>query len=182
MKRSAPRVCPGFAIFIAGLLPFAATWASAQAPAYSTIPARSPQAMAAAEEQAFAPAGGFGPNVNVTNETGAQSETSVAVDPTNPMHVIQSVNDLTSTAAVYESTDGGATWTNTGLPTNGAFCYDTWDSFDTAGNAFVSFQCFDQRIAYKLAGTSTWVATTLSIAGVSPDRDMVAVDNNTGSP
>jgi hypothetical protein len=123
----------------------------------------------------------FGTNVNVTNQTGAQSETSVAVDPTNPLHIIESVNDLTNTAAVYESVDGGATWVNSNLTTSGSFCYDTWDAFNSNGDAFVSFECSDQRIAYKLAGTSTWVATKLTIAGSFPDRDMVTVDNSSAS-
>lgn len=170
-----------FATLAAGLLFLAISiGASAQAP-YSTAPVRSPQQLAAAEDEAFNPAG-LGTNVNVTNETGAQSETSVAVDPTNPMHVIESVNDLTNTAAVYESNDGGATWTNINLTTNGSFCYDTWDAFNSNGDLFVSFECSDQRIAYRLAGTTTWVAMKFTIAGISPDRDMVAVDNNVGSP
>src|SRR3989442_3184913 len=33
-------------------------------------------------------------NVNVTNKNGAQSETSVAVDPTNPLHMLADANDL----------------------------------------------------------------------------------------
>jgi hypothetical protein len=43
-------------------------------------------------------------------------------------------------------------------------------------------ECSDQRIAYKLAGTSTWVATKFTIAGSFPDRDMVAVDTSSTSP
>jgi hypothetical protein len=124
----------------------------------------------------------LGNNINISNQAGAQSETSVAADPTNTMHVIESVNDLTNTAAVYESFDGGATWANSNLTTNGAFCYDTWDAFNAAGDAFVSFECSDQRIAYKLAGSSTWVATKFTIAGSAPDRDMVTVDNAPNSP
>jgi len=124
----------------------------------------------------------IGNNVNVTNKSGTQSETSVAVDPTNRMHILESVNDLTNTATVYESFDGGATWANSNLTTSGAFCYDTWLAFNTSGDAFTSFECSDQRIAYKLHGSSVWVATKFTIAGTFPDRDMVAIDNNPGSP
>src|SRR5581483_774236 len=124
----------------------------------------------------------LGPNVNVTNKSGPQSETSVGVDPTNPLHMLSSANDLTSTAVVYESVDGGQTWVNSNLTTNGAFCYDTWIAFNTNGDAFVSFECSDQRIAYKLAGQNTWIATKLTNAGGFPDRDMVTVDNSISSP
>src|SRR6476661_4805424 len=67
---------------------------------------------------AGSPAGHFnpfavGPNKNITNRAGAQSETSIAVDPTNFKHQIASSNDLTSTQQVYESFDRGITWTLT---------------------------------------------------------------------
>jgi hypothetical protein len=146
---------------------------------FNTVPARSAQPLA--PQQSFGSIT-IGPNVNVTNQPGPQSETSVSVDPTNPMHLLESVNDLTNTAAVYESTDGGAHWTNSNLTTNGSFCYDTWLAFNLAGDAFTSFECSDQRIAYKLHGTHTWVATTFTIAGGFPDRDMVTVDNSPISP
>ena len=161
---------------------FLSTAAAAQSnPAYNTVPVISGFSGPTTQDQ-NAPFVVIGSNVNITNEAGAQSETSVAADPTNPMHVLESVNDLTNTAAVWESFDGGATWANSNLTTNGAFCYDTWLGFNTNGDAFISFECSDQRIAYKLAGTSTWVATKLTIAGSFPDRDMVAIDNTLNSP
>jgi hypothetical protein len=183
MKRFADQRLVLAATFVTGLLFVTLTVSTAVAQAarpFSTAPVRSPlAAQLSGDPDTFVT---IGTNVNVTNEAGAQSETSVAVDPTNPLHIIESVNDLTNTAAVYESVDGGATWTNTNLTTNGAFCYDTWDAFNTNGDAFVSFECSDQRVAYKLAGTSTWVATKLTIAGTAPDRDMIAIDNNANSP
>jgi len=123
-----------------------------------------------------------GTNVNITNKSGAQSETSVAVDPTNGLHLLAASNDLTATSIFYESTDGGRTWTNAGLNLGSAFCYDTWLDFNAAGDAFASYECGDERIAYRKAGTSTWVKTTLTNAGGFPDRDMVTVDTTSGSP
>jgi len=175
------QIHPAAASFATGLLLIAASIPGANAQnRFSTVPMPHPVSPSAFEDT-FTPFT-LGPNVNVTNQTGAQSETSVAVDPTNPMHIIESVNDLTNTAAVYESVDGGVTWVNSNLTTSGSFCYDTWDGFNANGDAFVSFECSDQRIAYKLAGTSTWVATKLTIAGSFPDRDMMTVDNTTTSP
>lgn len=166
-------------LFTCATIPSASAQDVQQPRAFSTMPLRTAQPPVTGE-----PGGAItiGPNVNVTNQPGPQSETSVAVDPTNPMHVLESVNDLTNTAAVYESMDGGATWVNSNLTTNGAFCYDTWLAFNTNGDAFISFECSDQRIAYKLANTNTWVATTLANAGGFPDRDMVTIDNSPSSP
>ncbi|MGH9500080.1 MAG: hypothetical protein ACRD3L_13145 [Terriglobales bacterium] len=123
----------------------------------------------------------IGPNTNVTNKSGPQSETSVAVDPTNRMHVYTSVNDLTTTAAVYESMDGGVTFTRSNFNPPG-FCYDTWLAFNANGDAFVSYECGDQDIAYKKAGQSNWTLTKFTIAGSFPDRDMVTVDTSPSSP
>ena len=121
-----------------------------------------------------------GKNVNVSNESGAQSETSVAVDPTNPKHIITSVNDLTGsfTASAYESTDGGITFKSTYRSSASSTCYDTWDAFNLNGDAFVSYECFDQRIAYRKKGQRNWTEIVLSNAGGAPDRDMVTVDNS----
>ena len=124
-----------------------------------------------------------GKNVNVSNEAGAQSETSVAVDPTNPKHIISSVNDLTAnfTASAYESTDGGATFKSTYRSPSTNFCYDTWDAFNLKGDAFVSYECGDERIAYRKKGQTKWTEVVLTMAGAAPDRDMVTIDNSTTS-
>jgi hypothetical protein len=125
----------------------------------------------------------LGTNVNVTNKAGAQSETAVAVDPTNPKHVLSASNDLVDTAIVYESFDGGATWANAGLSL-ASFCYDPWLDFNAAGDAFFSYECSDQRYAYRIHGTSTWVQTKFpsSLVGSFPDRDMIVLDTNSASP
>lgn len=167
----------------AGFLLFSVTTigATAQTRPYNTVP------MPRANAAPLSPSSGInitiGPNTNVSNEAGAQSETSVAVNPTNPMDVIASVNDLNApggaAASAYESLDGGVTFTNTYITPSNSFCYDTWDAFNANGDAFVSYECFDQRIAYRKAGTTNWTEIKLSpLAGSSPDRDMVTVDNS----
>jgi hypothetical protein len=123
-------------------------------------------------------------NINITNKTAAQSETSIAVDPTDPRHVVAASNDLSSFSTyngVYESFDGGRTWANANLNLN-VFCYDPWLDFNAQGDVFFAYECSDQRIAYKLHGTNVWVKTTLVSGGPFPDRDMVVIDDNAGSP
>ena len=168
------------ALAVGSLLISGAAAQSAQHQTFNSVPQRSSTQVPLFEEYIGSLV--IGANVNVTNKTGAQSETGVGVDPLNSQHVLSSVNDLTSTAAVYESFDGGTTWANANLTTNGAFCYDTWIAFNANGDQFVSFECSDQRIAYRNAGSSTWVATKLTNAGSFPDRDMVTVDNSPTSP
>ncbi|MBZ5721725.1 MAG: glycoside hydrolase [Acidobacteriia bacterium] len=170
----------------AGLLFVSATiTAGAQTRGFNTVPTRSTHAAPLTESSPVNVT--VGPNTNVTNETGAQSETSVAVNPTNPMDIITSVNDLNPSgnaeASAYESLDGGVTFTSTYKTPVPGFCYDTWDAFNANGDAFVSYECSDQRIAYRKAGTTNWVEIKLSpLAGSFPDRDMVTVDNSPTSP
>lgn len=165
-------------IAAAGLVLGVPTSAVGQARSYNTVPVR-PQQSVPTEDSAGSIV--IGPNVNITNKTGPQSETGVAVDPTNPMHILTSVNDLVSTAAVYESLDGGVTFTKSNFNPVG-FCYDTWLGFNTNGDAFVSYECSDERIAFKKAGQTTWTEIKLTNAGVFPDRDMVTIDNSPSSP
>jgi hypothetical protein len=117
-------------------------------------------------------------------KSGAQSETSIAVDPTNPKHVASQCNDLANFSSyncVYESFNGGKTWASAGFNVN-TFCYDPWLRFGRDGDLFVAYECSDQRIAYRNAGSSTWVYTTLQNSSLFPDRDAVVVDNNPASP
>ena len=123
-------------------------------------------------------------NKNVTNKTGPQSETSVAVNPTNPLNILAASNDLTGalTTHVYESMDGGKSWSlvNTGIT---GFCYDPWLHFNDVGDAFFAYECSDQRYGYRLHGTSNWVLTTFTPgqAGGFPDRDMIITDDTSTS-
>jgi hypothetical protein len=159
---------------------------SAQTTRFNTVPSKSPSIAEDGLQDIIVPPLKLGANVNVTNEAGAQSETSVAVNPTNTMDILTSVNDLHAAsgaaASAYESLDGGLTWTSTYITPSSNFCYDTWLAFNANGDAFFSYQCSDQRIAYRKAGTTTWVETILTSAGISPDRDMVTVDNSPTSP
>src|SRR5207247_2868736 len=82
-------------------------------------------------------------NRDITNKTGAQSETSIAVDPTDPNHMYAASNDLANFStynSIYESFNRGATWASAGLNVN-AFCYDPWLDFNTAGDIFFAYEC-----------------------------------------
>jgi hypothetical protein len=123
-------------------------------------------------------------NRNITNKNGAQSETSIAVDPTDPKHVAAASNDLSSFSTyngVYESFDAGRTWRNSNINLN-IFCYDPWVDFNAEGDLFFAYECGDQRIAYKLKGSNTWVHQLLVNNSPFPDRDMVVVADNARSP
>jgi hypothetical protein len=125
-----------------------------------------------------------GKNSLVIHKTGAQSETSIAIDPTNTNHIMAQANDLSNFSAynaVYESFNRGRTWTPAGFNV-ATFCYDPWLRFNNDGDIFVAYECSDQRVAYRNAGSSTWNYTTLQNSSLFPDRDALVVDNNPSSP
>jgi len=54
------------------------------------------------------------PNFPVIIKPGAQSETTIAVDPTHRRHLLAASNDLADTTIVYESFNSGRNWVNVG--------------------------------------------------------------------
>jgi hypothetical protein len=124
-------------------------------------------------------------NVDVTKKNGAQSETTIAVDPTNNNHILATANDLSAPSGasvfVYESLDRGKTWADAGFNAGNGFCYDPWLAFNANGDAFLSYECFDQRISFRKAGTTTWTNSILVNSTPFPDRDMVVADTSSTS-
>ncbi len=99
----------------------------------------------------------------------AQNETSIAVDPMNPQHVLASYNDYRrgdGTCGVSYSLDGGRSWNDSttpngftrgngsigpGQPAFGSAPREYWQAggdtsvaFDTKGNAYLSCQAFQR--------------------------------------
>jgi hypothetical protein len=181
VRNKSARLIVVASVFAAGLLFVSATITSAyaqdtQTRPFNTVPVRSQQGTSVSPD--WPPAIVVGKNVNVTNEAGPQSETSVAADPTNPKHLLYSVNDLATTAGVWQSTDGGKTFSRTNF-SPAAFCYDTWLDFESGGTAFVSYECGgDERVAYEKKGQTAWTEIVIPNAGGFPDRDMVRIDNS----
>src|SRR5438128_2519444 len=86
----------------------------------------------------YAPAILVGPNLNVTKSSADDAETSIVVNPTNPLNLFAS--DTSSGANRY-SLDGGATWTDSDTSsifggTNGGDQQEAWDQF---GNLFMTY-------------------------------------------
>ena len=81
-----------------------------------------------------------GPNVNISKLTGNQAESTISINPTNPLNLFES--DTVSTATMstpgHFSTDGGETWRASdmsALPDSLGDVQTTWDSF---GNLFLT--------------------------------------------
>src|SRR2546425_5957312 len=149
-----------------------------------------------------------GDDVQVSTSTVPQNEPSVAVNPSNPQHLVAGANDQLLTRnwlAVYTSSDSGLTWTNGLIPMTG-----TLGSFQDASDPAVSFSengtLYYSGVAFNVAvrsntavavdGTifvskstddgSSFPTTTIvasgsnRIGGIFNDKPYLGVDETTG--
>src|SRR6266496_2861445 len=93
------------------------------------------------------PSVSVGANVDMSNEEGPQSETSIAINPSNPSQLVGGSNEIFRLPMRgYASSDGGATWTGVDLPLpppisqNGFdFGSDPGVAWDANGNVYYSY-------------------------------------------
>ena len=142
----------------------------------------------------------FGGNVDASHETGSQSETFIAIDPSNGGHVVAGENEIQRLPmrANY-SFDGGTTFCGVDLPlppprTQSGFDFGSDPSLaiDTKGNVYYSYIIVDfsgggsvngteMALSRSTDGGRTWTATywdPQTGEGQFNDKPMVTVDNN----
>jgi hypothetical protein len=145
-----------------------------------------------------------GANVDVSNECGPQSETFVAINPSQPKTLAGGSNEIFRLAMRgYFSTDAGNTWGGVDLPLPSAkgngfvFASDPSLAFDTRGSVYYSYINVYVGHGNGINGTSMGVArstdggrtypqfTEFSLSGGSDhfnDKPMITVDTNLSSP
>jgi hypothetical protein len=146
-----------------------------------------------------------GSNVDVSNEPGPQSETSIAINPNNGLQLVGGSNEIFRLPMRgYFSSNSGASWGAVDLPlppaitTNGTdFGSDPGVAWDTRGNVYYSYivvffnRFFDSingtelAIARSADGGHTWTATFVNLnagTGKFNDKPMITVDTNPNSP
>ena len=150
------------------------------------------------------PAFKVGPNVDVSNECGPQSETYITLNPARPTMLAGGSNEIFRLPMRgYFSSDGGSTWGGVDLPLpppkgNGIdFGSDPTLAFDTSGNVFYGFIVVYFGNGNGINGTAVAVArstdggrtyprlTVFSQEGGSGhfnDKTMITADTNVSSP
>ena len=140
-------------------------------------------------------------NVDVSRESGPQSETTIAASPTNPNSLVAGSNDIATLQdmmAAY-STNGGQSWTRSDIPIGatcaghgpGSIVGDPGLVAGPTGEYFFSYIGFcgdgtgEVDVAHSTDGGKTWtrqVAFPNVAAGYTPDKDQMGVDDNPNSP
>src|SRR5262249_12622260 len=145
-----------------------------------------------------------GPNVNVSNECGPQSETYITVNPARPTMLAGGSNEIFRLPMRgYFSSNGGVTWGGVDLPLppakgNGInFGSDPSLAFDASGNLYYSYIVVFFGSGNGINGTAMGVArstdggrsypqfTLFSLEGGSNhfnDKPMITADTNLTSP
>src|SRR5439155_19199144 len=140
-----------------------------------------------------------GPNVDVSNLPGAQSETAITIDPTNDRALLAGSNSFPEgTMRAYGSTDGGETWQGTTVfpapKHEGDTCAaDPGVGIDRTGRQYYSFirsspcQTGHPRlyVASRLGSDTPW-GTPVLVAPLRgarfDDKPAIAVDRAASSP
>ncbi len=146
-----------------------------------------------------------GSNVDVSNEQGPQSETSITINPDNPKQIVGGSNEIFRLPMRgYFSSDGGSTWGAVDLPlpantqnSHINFGSDPGVAWDGSGNVFYSYIVvfFNQNFAAVTAtemavarssdGGRTWTSTYFGLTTGSSlfnDKPYIGVDTNPASP
>jgi hypothetical protein len=144
-------------------------------------------------------------NVNTDTESiaGPHNETSIAVDPTDPKHLIGSANDYqlivnddgsiseTVYSRAHVSFDRGQTWTNYAIPFPAQYdgTGDPAVAFDADGRAYIatlgfSFETllpWDVVVSHSTDGGKSWTTPSVVFQGTSdssgtvvPDKEYIA--------
>src|SRR5205807_4485324 len=147
-----------------------------------------------------------GTNVDVSNECGPQSETFIAINPSNPKQLAAGSNEIFRLPMrAYFSSDGGKTWGGSDLPlppvigTNGVdFGSDPGVAFDSSNNLYYSYIVVffsagngvaingtEMAVARSTDGGRTWPKVTFFEfnGGQSHfnDKTMITAGQNAGS-
>jgi hypothetical protein len=149
-----------------------------------------------------------GPNIDMSNEPGPQSETSIAINPSAPSQIVAGSNEIFRLPMRgYFSSDGGAHWGAVDLPlpppltTNGTdFGSDPAVAWDTHGDVFYSYIVVffssgfpdgvaingtEMAVARSSDGGRTWKATFFALQKGQTkfnDKPYITVDDNPSSP
>ena len=144
----------------------------------------------------------FGVNVDASHECGSQSETSIAINPSNQLNAIAGSNEIQRLPmrAMY-SNNGGSTFTGVDLPlppprTQNGFDFgsDPGIAFDSLGNAYYSYIIVyfsaggsingtAMAVAHSTDGGASWAATYFNPQTGNAqfnDKPMITVDTGTG--
>jgi len=131
--------------------------------------------------QAFAASLTVGTNANITAMTNNQTETTIAVNPTNPQNLFAGANGgytyspakLPLPSVFCYSTNGGANWKPSDLSALPPVCCDQSTSWDEFGNLFLAYAASSGPAVVALSTNGGASFTVLYQSAGVPDQPTV---------
>jgi hypothetical protein len=124
------------------------------------------------------------PNVNITRLGGNQSEAAIAIDPTDPNHVVEFSNREHGAGMVLaNSTDGGMTWHVRSFAHDdryGKACCDPTLSWDAFGNLFMAWLDLEDSGAIPVAISTDGGASFRMLKVLRPNPPTVRAEDRDG--
>jgi hypothetical protein len=122
----------------------------------------------------------LGPNVNVSNQGGTQSEVGIAVNPADPLNLVAVANNNVdiSRLGAWFSLDGGGSWTP-------SFIDETQDGFGAGDSRFDPNVAFDSDgnvyVVYSTSGTGNRLLLARSTDGGQTFNQVTTVTTDAGA-
>src|SRR6266705_1676254 len=145
-----------------------------------------------------------GSNVDMSNEPGPQSETSIAINPSSQSQIVAGSNEIFRLPMRgYFSSDGGSTWGGVDLPLPPPIRHNGYDfgsdpgvAWDLHGNVYYSYIIVffgagfgvvgsEMAVARSSDGGRSWTPTYFDrqpSEGTFVDKPMITVDDDPASP
>jgi hypothetical protein len=138
-------------------------------------------------------------NIDVSNDSHVQRETSIDVNPLNSQNLVAAATDESNGNTAYFSRDGGNTWKTSGLlplkveGTKFWFTADPVVAFDTRGSVYVAYNAYDEAypqpkghaaiaVAKSIDGGESWTQVTAVEFNPNTDHPKIAIDKDPASP
>lgn len=121
--------------------------------------------------------------IGVTEQSGIESEITVAVNPKDDNQVIIASMGENSPIIIYTSIDSGANWKQTSFGSGIADPVLTYGDNNTAYLTFLDFgNTLEMTLAQSTDNGLTWEEEVLALDGLAADRQWIKRDNSSSSP
>lgn len=122
-------------------------------------------------------------DTGVTEQSGIESEITIAVNPANEDEIIIASMGSNSPILIYTSADGGSSWSQSSF---GNGIADPVLTYGDNNTAYLTFLDFDNTLEMSLAQSTdaglNWDIDKLTLDGMAADRQWIKRDNFSNSP
>jgi hypothetical protein len=122
-------------------------------------------------------------DIEVTEQSGIESEISISTNPNNTDEIIISSMGSNLPIIIYTSSDGGVNWSQSSFGNGVADPVLTYGDNNTAYLTYLDFgNTLEMSLAESTNNGINWNSELLTLDGLAADRQWIKRDNSTSSP